>query len=53
VDGKVVGSTPVAVSGLSPGAHAVEAALVGEAPVIQKTVVVEAGKIVRVHFEFP
>lgn len=53
VDGKSVGSTPVAVSGLSVGTHSVEAALLGEAPVLKKTVEVEPGKIVRVHFVFP
>ncbi len=52
VDGKSVGSTPVAVSSLSVGTHSVEAALLGEAPVMKKTVEVEPGKIVRVHFVF-
>jgi hypothetical protein len=52
VDGKSVGSTPVAVSDLTVGTHAVEAALLGEAPVMKKTVEVEPGKIVRVHFVF-
>jgi eukaryotic-like serine/threonine-protein kinase len=53
VDGKTVGATPVAVSGLSPGAHVIDAALGGEGTPQRKTVDVEAGKIVRVLFVFP
>jgi hypothetical protein len=53
VDGKSVGATPVAVSGLSPGAHVIDAALGGEGPAQRKTIDVEPGKIVRVHFVFP
>jgi len=53
VDGKTVGSTPVAVSGLAAGAHVIDAALLGDGPAQRKTVEVEPGKIVRVHFVFP
>jgi eukaryotic-like serine/threonine-protein kinase len=53
VDGKTVGSTPVAVSGLSAGAHVIDAVLTGDGPTQRKTVEVESGKIVRVHFVFP
>ena len=53
VDGKSVGSTPVAVSSLSAGAHVIDAVLLGDGPAQRKTVEVEAGKIVKVHFVFP
>jgi serine/threonine protein kinase len=52
LDGKSVGTTPTVLSNLPVGPHTVDALPLGKGSSIRRQVIVEAGKTVRVGFEF-